>query len=71
MGRVAAGKKGRDRCIAETNIQHDWVPNFFRADAVIDTLCVENERADTKVFGPRHIVDTVLLRVNRVVENSI
>lgn len=71
MSRVAAWKEGRNSCIAETNIQHDWVPDFLRAVAVIDTFGVENERADTKVFGPRHIVDTVLFRVNRVVENSI
>ena len=70
MGR-GAGKEGRDSCIAETNIQHDWVPNFFRADAIINTFGVENERADAKVFGPRHIVDTVLSCVDRVVENSI
>ena len=71
MCRVAAGKEGRDSCIAETNIQHDRVPNFFCGDAVIDTFGVENERADTKVFGPQHIIDAVLKWVNRVVQNSI
>jgi hypothetical protein len=57
--------------MTKTNIQHDRVFDFLYAIAVIDSFGVENERSDTKIFGPRYIVNAVLSRVNRVVENTI